>query len=193
MRRLHWEDFTALAPQMSGDQRRAVSIAGRRACAARRLHRSHLHHAAAVAGGVRPDLRGARRAARACSSAPWRACKFPPVCCPNGSAPPQCWRSAPRSPVSVIASPAPSTGFVMLLGALLDRRPRLQHAASDRLGAGRPRLCRAAFAQGARHLQFHRRSRQDDFAGDAVADAAWRWRGVRRSPFWAASVSPWRR
>jgi FSR family fosmidomycin resistance protein-like MFS transporter len=28
MRRLHWEDFTALAPQMSGDQRRAVSVAG---------------------------------------------------------------------------------------------------------------------------------------------------------------------
>ena len=28
MRRLHWEDFTALAPQMSAEQRRAVSIAG---------------------------------------------------------------------------------------------------------------------------------------------------------------------
>src|SRR5579862_4819394 len=28
MRRLHWEDFTALAPQMSGEERRAVSIAG---------------------------------------------------------------------------------------------------------------------------------------------------------------------
>ncbi len=28
MRRLHWEDFTALAPQMSGDQRRAISVAG---------------------------------------------------------------------------------------------------------------------------------------------------------------------
>ncbi len=28
MRRLHWEDFTALAPQMSGDQRRAASVAG---------------------------------------------------------------------------------------------------------------------------------------------------------------------
>lgn len=28
MRRLNWEDFTALAPQMSGDQRRAVSVAG---------------------------------------------------------------------------------------------------------------------------------------------------------------------
>jgi MFS transporter, FSR family, fosmidomycin resistance protein len=28
MRRLHWEDFTALAPRMSGDQRRAASIAG---------------------------------------------------------------------------------------------------------------------------------------------------------------------
>ncbi len=28
MRRLQWEDFTALAPQMSGDQRRAVSVAG---------------------------------------------------------------------------------------------------------------------------------------------------------------------
>ena len=28
MRRIHWEDFTALAPQMSGDQRRAASVAG---------------------------------------------------------------------------------------------------------------------------------------------------------------------
>ncbi len=28
MRRLHWEDFTALAPQMSGEERRAVSVAG---------------------------------------------------------------------------------------------------------------------------------------------------------------------
>ena len=28
MRRLHWGDFTALAPQMSGDQRRAASVAG---------------------------------------------------------------------------------------------------------------------------------------------------------------------
>jgi MFS family permease len=34
MRRLTWEDFTALAPQMSGEQRRAVSIAG----AAHALH-----------------------------------------------------------------------------------------------------------------------------------------------------------
>ncbi len=34
MRRLHWEDITALAPQMSADQRRAVSIAG----AAHALH-----------------------------------------------------------------------------------------------------------------------------------------------------------
>jgi FSR family fosmidomycin resistance protein-like MFS transporter len=28
MRRPHWEDFTALAPQMSGEQRRAVAVAG---------------------------------------------------------------------------------------------------------------------------------------------------------------------
>src|ERR1700680_3394640 len=28
MRRLNWEDFTALAPEMSGAERRAVSIAG---------------------------------------------------------------------------------------------------------------------------------------------------------------------
>ncbi|MGB6503918.1 MAG: MFS transporter, partial [Xanthobacteraceae bacterium] len=28
MRRLSWENFTALTPQMSGDQRRAVSVAG---------------------------------------------------------------------------------------------------------------------------------------------------------------------
>ena len=34
MRRLHWEDFTALAPQMSADQRRAVAVAG----AAHALH-----------------------------------------------------------------------------------------------------------------------------------------------------------
>jgi MFS transporter, FSR family, fosmidomycin resistance protein len=34
MRRLHWENFTALAPQMSGDQRRAVGVAG----AAHALH-----------------------------------------------------------------------------------------------------------------------------------------------------------
>jgi MFS transporter, FSR family, fosmidomycin resistance protein len=34
MRRLHWENFTALTPQMSGDQRRAVSVAG----AAHALH-----------------------------------------------------------------------------------------------------------------------------------------------------------
>src|SRR5579863_3178073 len=34
MRRLHWVDFTALTPQMSGDQRRAVATAG----AAHALH-----------------------------------------------------------------------------------------------------------------------------------------------------------
>jgi FSR family fosmidomycin resistance protein-like MFS transporter len=34
MRRLHWEDITALAPEMSGEQRRAASIAG----AAHALH-----------------------------------------------------------------------------------------------------------------------------------------------------------
>ncbi len=34
MRRLSWEDFTALAPQMSGEQRRAASVAG----AAHALH-----------------------------------------------------------------------------------------------------------------------------------------------------------
>ena len=34
MRRLHWEDFAALAPQMSGDERRAVAVAG----AAHALH-----------------------------------------------------------------------------------------------------------------------------------------------------------
>jgi MFS transporter, FSR family, fosmidomycin resistance protein len=34
MRRLHWEDFTTLAPHMSGDQRRAISVAG----AAHALH-----------------------------------------------------------------------------------------------------------------------------------------------------------
>jgi MFS transporter, FSR family, fosmidomycin resistance protein len=34
MRRLHWEDITALAPQLSGEQRRAASIAG----AAHALH-----------------------------------------------------------------------------------------------------------------------------------------------------------
>src|SRR5579863_8875244 len=28
MRKLHWEDFTALAPQMSGDQRRTVAVSG---------------------------------------------------------------------------------------------------------------------------------------------------------------------
>ena len=34
MRRLHWEDFTALAPRISGDQRRAAAVAG----AAHALH-----------------------------------------------------------------------------------------------------------------------------------------------------------
>ena len=28
MRRLQWEDFTALTPRMSADQRRAASVAG---------------------------------------------------------------------------------------------------------------------------------------------------------------------
>jgi hypothetical protein len=34
MRRLHWEDFSALAPEMSTEERRAVSVAG----AAHALH-----------------------------------------------------------------------------------------------------------------------------------------------------------
>src|SRR5580693_6990565 len=40
------------------------------------------------------------------------------------------------------------------------------------LVAGRPRLRRSALAASARHLQLRRRHRQDDGAGDAVADAA---------------------
>ena len=42
------------------------------------------------------------------------------------------------------------------------RRARRQRPASARLGADRARLCRAALAEGARHLQFRRRHRQDD-------------------------------
>src|SRR6201996_1547975 len=34
MRKLHWEDFAAIAPQLSGDQRRAGAVAG----AAHALH-----------------------------------------------------------------------------------------------------------------------------------------------------------
>ena len=79
MRRLHWEDFAALAPQMSARPAARRLDRRRRARAARRLYRSHLHHAAAVAGGIRPELCGARRCCAACSSAPWRACKFPPA------------------------------------------------------------------------------------------------------------------
>ncbi len=89
-------------------------------------------------------------------------------------------RSAPRSPGSVIALPAPRTGFAMLLGALFvgGIGASTQHPIASALVA-------RAFA-GPRSLKalgtynFCRRSRQDDGAGDAVADVAGRWRGGRR-------------
>ncbi len=119
MRRLSWEDFAALAPEMSGEQRRAAAIAG----AAHALHdgytdliyillplwQAEFGLTYAALGALRSVFVGA-------------------MACPANSRRPclrtvrrrhQCWRSARRSPVSAIASPAPAPAFVMLLGALL--------------------------------------------------------------------------
>ncbi len=51
--------------------------------------------------------------------------------------------------------------YPALIAILLIAGARCEHAASARLRAGRARVCRAAFARRARHLQFRRRSRQD--------------------------------
>ena len=64
-----------------------------------------------------------------------------------------------------------SIGFWTLVIALLIGGLGLQHAASAGLGAGRPRLRRVALDEGARHLQFRRRHRQDVGAGGGLADA----------------------
>ena len=64
-----------------------------------------------------------------------------------------------------------SVGFWTLVVALLIGGLGLQHAASARLGAGGARLRRPALAEGARHLQFRRRHRQDVGAGGGLAAA----------------------
>ena len=119
MRRLQWEDFTALAPQMSGDQRRAVSVAG----IAHALHdgytdlvyimlplwQAEFALSYAALGLLRSVLVGAMAALQipaGIAARAFRRCRH-------------VWRSAPRSPVSAFASPGASAGFVMLLGALL--------------------------------------------------------------------------
>ncbi len=94
-----------------------------------------------------------------------------PGCWPKGSAPRACWRSAPRSPGCGYLLAGASAGLVMLAARAGRRRARRQHAASARLRAGRARVRRRALDQGARHLQFRRRHRQDDGAGGGRAAA----------------------
>ena len=63
-------------------QRRAArdGRCGRRACAARRLHRSDFRDAADLAGRIRPELCGGRSCCAACSPAPWRDSRSRPAC-----------------------------------------------------------------------------------------------------------------
>ena len=91
----------------------------RRACAARRLHRSDLRHAAALAGRVRHRLSPRSACCAPAIPARWRAFKFRPRCSRSGSACRWCWRSAPRCRASAIWSRARSVGFWTLVLALL--------------------------------------------------------------------------
>ena len=78
----------------------------RRACAARRLHRPHLRHAADLAARIRPRLCRARADEDGVLRHAGGLSDSRPAFSPNGSARRSCWRSAPRSPASAIASPA---------------------------------------------------------------------------------------
>ena len=155
------------------------------ACGAHALHDGYTdliyRPAAGLAGGVRPRLCGARPAARRVRRHHGELPDSRRACWPSGSAPRPCSRSAPRSPGSAICLAGASAGFAMLLVALVRRRARRQHAAPARLRADGARLRGRALAQGARHLQFRRRHRQDDGAGGRGAAAHARWRGGRRS------------
>ena len=167
------------------EPRRGAACHGRglrRARAARRLHRPDLRHAAALAGRVRPRLRRARPVAHAATPAPWRACRFPSALLAGAARRAAgAGASAPRSPGSAICSLAPASALCDAGARAADRRARLEHAASARLGAGGARLRRPALAEGARHLQFRRRSRQDGGAGRRLAAARGRCRGSRCS------------
>ena len=66
-----------------------------------------------------------------------------------------------------------SSGVAVLVAALFVGRARRQHAASAGVVADRARFRRDALAEGARHLQFRRRHRQDDAAGGGVACCSW--------------------
>ena len=143
----------------------------RRACAARRLYRSDLRHAADLAGtnsaSAMPRSGCCRRVLRHAG----RLADSRRACWPSGSARRWCWRSAPRSPASAIASPASAAAFVTLVAALFvgGLGASTQHPLAS--VAGRARLRRPALAEGARHLQFRRRHRQDDAAGGGLAAA----------------------
>ena len=163
----------------------------RRACAARRLHRPDLHHAAALAGRVRHRLRGAGAVAHLLFRHDGEPANS------VGAAFRAARRAAgARGGHGAVGHRLSRRGrerrFLDTGDRAFDRRARLQHAASARFGAGRPRLRRAALDEGARHLQFRRRHRQDVGAGAGLADAGGACRGSRPSRLSACSASSWR-
>ena len=143
----------------------------RRACPARRLYRSDLHSAAAVAVRVRAELRRARCVAQCVRRRHGLSANS------GGTGLRTVWRRD-------CAGARHGTGGSRLLFRrrqyrfrhaacrAVHQRHRLEHAASDCVRTGRPRLRRTALAQSPRHLQFLRRYRQNDAAGGAGIDAA---------------------
>ena len=143
----------------------------RRACAARRLHRPDLRHVAAVAGRVRHRLCGAGAVAHLLlghdgEPANSLGASFRAARRAAGA------RGGHGAVGHRLSRGGRERRFLDIGDRAFDRRARLQHAASARVGAGCPCLCRTARDEGARHLQFRGRHRQDVGAGAGLADAA---------------------
>ncbi len=156
----------------------------RRACAARRFHRSSERPLSAAAGPVRPELRSHRRLQDCLLRRDGGGTD------PVGQARRALWRregAGDRHGIDCCRLwPRRPHRLALRRGHRASaRRTGRQHAASDRLQPGVGRLLRPALANRARHLQFHWRRRQGAAAGVLRLD--------RRFPGLAAGADRHRR
>ena len=142
----------------------------RRACAARRLYRPDLRHAADLAGASSASAMPRSALMQTVFSGTLAGFQIPVGLAGRAvrrAARARARHRARRARLS--ASPASAAGFALLVAALFvgGLGASTQHPLA--LVADRACFRRRALAHGARHLQFRRRHRQDDAAGGGVA------------------------